>query len=106
MSRKGDDSVSRPDDENPEWTREQLHQERPALEGIAETFGPEGAHVLRRGGRPVKPNRKVNWRGRTKIADGEFDHWCATRVVTLNTYMFNIAFVRDTSFHVGQVAGV
>ncbi len=60
MSRKGDEAASRPDDENPEWTREQIWQARPALEVIAEKFGREAAHALGRGGRPVKPNRKVN----------------------------------------------
>lgn len=60
MSRKGDDAASRPDDENPEWTREQIRNARPALEVVAEKFGLEAADALRRGGRPVKPNRKVN----------------------------------------------
>lgn len=60
MSRNGDDTASRPDDENPEWTRAQIREARPALELIAEKFGPEAAQALRRGGRPPKPNRKVN----------------------------------------------
>ena len=60
MSRNGDDAASRPDDENPEWTREPMRAARPAVEVIAEAFGQEVAQALRRGGRPVKPNRKVN----------------------------------------------
>jgi uncharacterized protein (DUF4415 family) len=60
MSRKEDDAASRPDEDNPEWTREQIRKARPALEVIAEKFGPEAAQALRRGGRPSKPNRKVN----------------------------------------------
>jgi uncharacterized protein (DUF4415 family) len=56
-----DDPSSRPDEENPEWTREDFLRARPALEYIAEEFGPEAAEMLRRGrGRPSKPDRKVN----------------------------------------------
>ena len=60
MDRKGDDAASRPDDDNPEWTREQIRDARPALEVIAGVFGPEAARTLRRGGRPAKADRKVN----------------------------------------------
>lgn len=61
MRKKDDDPASRPDDENPEWTREEIRRARPALEGIAELFGPEAAESLRRGrGRPAKLDRKVN----------------------------------------------
>jgi uncharacterized protein (DUF4415 family) len=56
-----DDPASRPDEENPEWTREDIRNARPALEVIAEEWGPEVAEFLRRGrGRPAKPDRKVN----------------------------------------------
>jgi uncharacterized protein (DUF4415 family) len=56
-----DDPASRPDDENPEWTLEEIRTARPALEVFAEVFGPEAADMLRRGrGRPVKADRKVN----------------------------------------------
>jgi uncharacterized protein (DUF4415 family) len=56
-----DDAASRPDDENPELTEEDFRNMRPALEYIAEEFGPEAAEILRRGrGRPAKPDRKVN----------------------------------------------
>jgi uncharacterized protein (DUF4415 family) len=56
-----DDPASRPDEENPEWTLEDFRNARPALEWIAESFGPEVAENLRRGrGRPVQPVKKVN----------------------------------------------
>ena len=61
MSRKKDDAASRPDDDNPEWTRDEIRTARPALDVIAEKFGPNAAAALRRGpGRPVKPDRKIN----------------------------------------------
>ena len=61
MKRKDDDPASRPDDENPEWTRADFRKARPALEVIAEVFGPEAAETLRRGrGRPAKTDKKVN----------------------------------------------
>ena len=61
MTEKRDDRASRPDDDNPEWTREEIRTARPALEVIAEVFGPEAAEALRRGrGRPEKPDRKIN----------------------------------------------
>lgn len=43
MGRKGDDAAARPDEKNPEWTREENREARPALEVVAETFGPEAA---------------------------------------------------------------
>jgi len=55
------DAASQPDEENPEWTREDFQRARPALEVITEVFGPEAAETLRRGrGRPPKQDRKVN----------------------------------------------
>ncbi len=51
MVGKGDDAASRADEDNPKWTREQIHNARPALEVIAEKFGPEAAQALRRGTR-------------------------------------------------------
>jgi uncharacterized protein (DUF4415 family) len=61
MKARDDDPASRPDDENPEWTREDFRKARPALEVFAEVFGPAAADMLRRGrGRPVKPDKKVN----------------------------------------------
>ena len=56
-----DDATSRPDEENPEITLKQMRDARPALEWIAEQFGPEAAESLQRGrGRPTRPDRKVN----------------------------------------------
>jgi uncharacterized protein (DUF4415 family) len=61
MSKRKDDTASRPDDENPEWTQEDFRQARPALEVIAEVFGDKAAATVRRGrGRPPKEDRKVN----------------------------------------------
>ena len=61
MGRKDDDPASSPDEENPEWSREQIRNARPALEVFAEVFGPAAAEMLRRGrGRPAKADRKVN----------------------------------------------
>ncbi len=54
------DPASEPDEENPEWTSEDFRRARPALEVIAEVFGPEAAASLARRGRPAKPDRKVN----------------------------------------------
>ncbi len=61
MSKKKDDAASRPDDDNPEWTREEIRHARPALDVVADVFGPKAAEAFRRGrGRPAKPARKVN----------------------------------------------
>jgi len=60
MGKEANETATRPDDDNPEWTREQTLQARPALEVIAEKFGPDAVRELRRGGRPAKPDRKVN----------------------------------------------
>ena len=61
MSRQDDDAASRPDKDNPEWTREDFRTARPAIEAIGEIFGAQAAEAIRRrGGRPVKPDRKVN----------------------------------------------
>jgi uncharacterized protein (DUF4415 family) len=61
MSKKKDDAASRPDEDNPEWTREEIRTARPALDAIAEIFGAQAAEAIRRRpGRPVKADRKVN----------------------------------------------
>jgi uncharacterized protein (DUF4415 family) len=61
MARKTDDRASRPDNDNPKWTRDEIRNARPALEVIAEKFGPKAAQALRLApGRPPKPDRKVN----------------------------------------------
>lgn len=49
MSERGDDPATRPDDENPEWTREELRHARPALEVIADVFGSKAAAQARPG---------------------------------------------------------
>jgi uncharacterized protein (DUF4415 family) len=60
-SKVNDDAASRPDDENPEWTLEDFREARPALEVIAEVWGPEAAEMIRRRpGRPAKADRTVN----------------------------------------------
>jgi len=59
MNRK--EAAARPDEDNPEWTREEIRQARPALEVVTEVFGPQMAEAIRRGrGRPAKSDRKVN----------------------------------------------
>jgi uncharacterized protein (DUF4415 family) len=61
MSKKKDEAASRPDEDNPEWTREEIRTARPAIEAIAEIFGTQAAETIRRrGGRPAKADRKVN----------------------------------------------
>ncbi len=69
------------------------------------------AHVAIFIGR-IRPSRKNNGQlmkplgarcGRTRIAGGEYDRWCATRIVTINTYMFNMVVVRDTSFDASYI---
>ncbi|HXA23848.1 MAG TPA: BrnA antitoxin family protein [Acetobacteraceae bacterium] len=55
------DPASRPDEENPEWTPEEMRHARPALDLVGQVFGTAAATALRRGrGRPEKPDRKVN----------------------------------------------
>jgi uncharacterized protein (DUF4415 family) len=59
--RKDDDAASRPNGDNPEWTRKEIRNARPALNIIAEVFGSAAAESVKRGrGRPEKPGRKVN----------------------------------------------
>jgi len=61
MRKREDDPASRPDDENPEWTREEIRHARPALDVIEEVFGAGVAEDIRRSrGRPPKPQRKIN----------------------------------------------
>src|SRR4051794_19836621 len=61
MRERRDDPASRPDDENPEWTREEIRRARPAADVMEEVFGAAAAEAIRRSrGRPPKPNRKVN----------------------------------------------
>jgi uncharacterized protein (DUF4415 family) len=61
MRKREDDPASRPDDENPEWTREEIRRARTALDVMEEVFGAGAAEDIRRNrGRPPKPQRKVN----------------------------------------------
>jgi uncharacterized protein (DUF4415 family) len=55
-------SASRPDEDNPEWTKEDFAKARPAAEILPQFIGEEEAQaLLRRGrGRPKKPDRKIN----------------------------------------------
>ncbi len=52
----------RPDDDNPEWTVEDIAKARPAADVLPELIGDKAAQeLLRRGrGRPRKDVRKVN----------------------------------------------
>lgn len=55
-------SPSRPDPDNPEWTRKDIAKARPAAEVLPGLIGAKATEELfRRGrGRPPKANRKVN----------------------------------------------
>jgi len=54
--------ASRPDDDNPEWTKEDFAKARPAADVLPGFIGEKAARELARRsrGRPVKPDRKVN----------------------------------------------
>ncbi|HEV2101102.1 MAG TPA: BrnA antitoxin family protein [Stellaceae bacterium] len=60
--KRGDDPASLPDDDNPEWTKEDFAAARPAAEILPEFIGENAAQTLtRRGrGRPRKLDKKVN----------------------------------------------
>jgi uncharacterized protein (DUF4415 family) len=61
MSKNEDDAASRPDEESPGWTREEMRTAQPALDAIGEIFGTQAVEAIRRrGGRPAKADRKVN----------------------------------------------
>src|ERR1700752_1014115 len=62
MAKKTDDRVSRPDDENPEWTKEDFARARPAAEVLPEFIGKKATEELMRRsrGRPPKADKKVN----------------------------------------------
>ncbi|HLW93621.1 MAG TPA: BrnA antitoxin family protein [Roseiarcus sp.] len=61
MAKKKSDAATRLDDENPEWTRDEIKRALPALDAIDAVFGPKAADSLRRRrGRPAKPDRKIN----------------------------------------------
>ncbi len=54
--------ASRPDDDNPEWTKENFARARPAAEVLPELIGKNATQELMRRsrGRPQKADRKVN----------------------------------------------
>jgi uncharacterized protein (DUF4415 family) len=56
------DGASRPDDDNPEWTKEDLARARPAAEVLPEFIGKSATQELMRRsrGRPRKAEKKVN----------------------------------------------
>ena len=61
MPTKKIDAAFPPDNENPEWTREDFKRARPALAVIGEIFGPEASRaVAQRRGRPRKASPKIN----------------------------------------------
>jgi hypothetical protein len=53
MRTKKDDAASRPDDENPEWTRKDFERARPALSLISEIFGADAAQAVARRRSPL-----------------------------------------------------
>ncbi|HEY1258813.1 MAG TPA: BrnA antitoxin family protein [Stellaceae bacterium] len=57
-----DDPASRPDDDNPEWTKEDFAAARPAADVLPEFIGEKAAQALTRRGRgtPQKPVKKIN----------------------------------------------
>jgi uncharacterized protein (DUF4415 family) len=57
-----DDRAARPDDDNPEWTKEDFARARPATEALQEYIGKNATQELvrRSRGRPPKADRKVN----------------------------------------------
>ncbi len=54
--------VSRPDEDNPEWTAEDFARARPASELLPKFIGQKATDILiaRGRGRPAKSDRKVN----------------------------------------------
>jgi uncharacterized protein (DUF4415 family) len=63
MEKKTTDSpASRPDDDNPEWTKEDFAVARPLAEVLPRLIGETATQaLLHRGrGRPQKPDRKIN----------------------------------------------
>jgi uncharacterized protein (DUF4415 family) len=62
MAKKTSDRASRPDEENPEWTKDDFARARPAAEMLPEFIGKKATEELirRSRGRPPKADRKVN----------------------------------------------
>ena len=62
MARKTDNLGARPDDDNPEWTKQDFAKARPASEALPKFIGQNATEELMRRsrGRPPKADRKVN----------------------------------------------
>jgi uncharacterized protein (DUF4415 family) len=63
MAKKTTDSpASRPDDDNPEWTKDDFEAARPAAKVLPQFIGENATQALlhRSRGRPRKPERKIN----------------------------------------------
>jgi uncharacterized protein (DUF4415 family) len=61
MAKKEVTPAARFDDENPEWTRTEIRDARPALDVVSEVFGVHAADSIKRGrGRPPKSDKKIN----------------------------------------------
>ena len=62
MSNTKKPDPERPDEDNPEWTREDFARARPAAEVLPEFIGEKATQALMRRsrGRPQKADRKVN----------------------------------------------
>jgi uncharacterized protein (DUF4415 family) len=60
--KRPNDRVSRPDEENPEWTKEDFARARPAAEVLSKFIGEKATQELMRRsrGRPPKADKKVN----------------------------------------------
>jgi uncharacterized protein (DUF4415 family) len=60
--KKTDNRASRPDDDNPEWTKDDFATARPAAHVLPEFIGEKATRELMRRsrGRPPKADRKVN----------------------------------------------
>jgi uncharacterized protein (DUF4415 family) len=56
------DPASRPDEDNPEWTKKDFARARPAADALPEFIGEKATQELMRRsrGRPPKADRKVN----------------------------------------------
>ncbi len=60
--KRPNDRVSQPDEENPEWTKEDFARARPAAEVLSKFIGEKATQELMRRsrGRPPKADKKVN----------------------------------------------
>jgi len=47
MTTDDDGAAARPDEENPQWTREEISTARPALAAIADLFSEQEADAIR-----------------------------------------------------------